>query len=141
MPCYKQIVGSTTNPVSRWRTHKSTCNSQDSNSTGLAKHFMTGCPNDLGRDKMTLDFTLINYYDTSKEKLILAEHEPGQCRCPECDKLKSLEDKLILKLGTFYGSGMNSRDEVISKSRFNWTWMSLQGGFKKMQMFILQETL
>jgi hypothetical protein len=82
---------------------------------------MTGCPNDLGRDKMTLDFTLINYYDTSKEKLILAEHEPGQCRCSECDKLKSLEDKWILKLGTFYGSGMNSRDEVISKSRFNWT--------------------
>ena len=85
-----------------------------------AKWNMTGCPNDLGRDKMTLDFTLIDYYDTSNEKLILAEHEPGQCRCPEYDKLNSLEDKLILKLGTFYGSGMNSRDEVISKSRFNW---------------------
>ena len=29
VPCHKQIVGYTTNPVSRWSTHKSTCNSKN----------------------------------------------------------------------------------------------------------------
>ena len=34
--------------------------------------------------------------------------------------LKDLEDKLILKLGTFYGDyGLNSRDEIILKTRGN----------------------
>ena len=120
VPCNKQIVGSTTNPTSRWRNHKSTCNSEKSTSTGLSNHFRIGCQNDTGRDKSTLDFTLIDFYETSQEKLTIARHEPGQCRCSECDNLKLLEDKWILKLGTFYGNGMNSRDEVKSKSRFNW---------------------
>ena len=103
IPCQKQIVGSTTNPLERWRNHKSTCNSKKSSSTGLAKHFKLGCPNDTGRAKTTLDFTLIDFYDTTMEKLVLAKHEPGvKCQCNECGKLKSLEDFWILKLGTFH---------------------------------------
>ena len=69
MPCHKRIVRSTTNPTNRWSTHKSSCNSEKSNSTGLSKHFKQGCPNDIGRDKGTLDFTLIDFYDTTEGKL------------------------------------------------------------------------
>ena len=94
IPCHKQTVGSTTDPTSRWRTHKSTCNAKNSTSTGLSKHFMEGCPNDPGKEKETLDFTLIDHYDTTAAKLARAKHEPGpKCRCSECDHLKSLEDK------------------------------------------------
>ena len=89
--------------------------------TTLTKHFKAGCPNDTGRDKATLDFTLLDYIDTTQEKLALANHEPGpKCRCSECEKLKALEDAWILKLGTFYEKGLNTRDEVKSKSRCNW---------------------
>ena len=122
IPCHKQIVGSTTDPPARWRTHKSTCNLKNSNSTGLSKHFKEGCPNDQGKEKTTLDFTLIDYLDTSSTKLIEANHEPGvKCRCSECGRLKSLEDTWIIKLGTFYDHGFNSRNEIKAKSRANWT--------------------
>ena len=121
IPCHLKTVGSTTDPPSRWRTHKSTCNSQNSNSTGLSKHFKTGCPNDTGRSKNTLDFTLLDYHDTTQAILNLANHEPGpKCRCSECGKLKSKEDEWILKLGTFYENGLNSRDEIKARSRSNW---------------------
>ena len=121
IPCHKQIVGSTSDPTSRWRNHKSACNSRNSNSTGLSKHFKTGCPNDQGRDKRTLDVTLLDYYDTTKEKLVLAKHEPGaKCRCQECGNLKLIKDKWILKLGSFYNHGLNSRDEVKTNSRYKW---------------------
>ena len=80
-----------------------------------------GCPHDMGRDKSTLDFTLLDYFDTTEEKLRHFEHLPGpKCRCSECEKLKLLEDRWILKLGTFYVHGLNSRNEVKSKSRYNW---------------------
>ena len=120
IPCQKRIVGSTNSPCERWRNHKSQCNSKKCKSTGLSKHFMEGCPNDLGRSKTTLDFTLLDYYDTTDEKLRMAKHVPGpSCRCTECGKLKNIEDFWMLKLGTFY-DGFNSRDEVKAKSRFNW---------------------
>ena len=72
---------------------------------------------------MTLDYTLLDYYDTSLEKLALANHEPGpKCRCDECGHLKSIEDKWLVNLGTLYDDdkGMNSRDELKSKSRCQW---------------------
>ena len=85
------------------------------------KHFKTGCPNDIGKEKTTLNFTLLDFYDTTPEKLLRANHESGaKCRCRECGHLKSIEDHWIINLGTFYDHGMNSRDEVKSKSRFNW---------------------
>ena len=119
VPCSKIIVGSTQNPNQRWANYKSCCNKRKSNGTGLSKHFMEGCPNDEGVEKLTLDITLLDYYDTTNEKLIKSNHEKGpQCRCNECNNLKSLEDKWILKLGSFYGrSGLNTRDEIKRKTR------------------------
>ena len=125
IPCRKIIVGSTQNPVKRWATHKSDCNqTSECKKTGLSKHFTIGdgCPLDPGRQKETLNFTLIDFYDTTREDLEEANHEKGpKCRCKECNSLKDLEDKMILKLGTFYGtSGLNERDEIVSKTRCNW---------------------
>ena len=54
-PCGKIIIGSTQDPPSRWANCKSSCNKQNSKSTGLAKHFMDGRPFDTGVEKMTLD--------------------------------------------------------------------------------------
>ena len=118
IPCKKQIVGSTQDPVKRWRNYKSTCNSERSNSTGLASHFMDGCPFDTGKEKTTLDITLIDYFDTTPEKLQRAGHVPGPyCQCKECNLLKDLENRWILKMCSFYGSsGLNSRDEVKTKA-------------------------
>ena len=76
----------------------------------------------MGKDKTTLDVTLKDFYDTTQQKLMLANHESGpKCRCSECGKLKSLEDAWIINLGTLYDHGLNSRDEVKEKSRYNWT--------------------
>ena len=64
IPCRKQIVGSTVNPRQRWSNYKSSCNSKTSKITGLSKHFSQweGCPNDPGRQKETIRFTLIDFY-------------------------------------------------------------------------------
>ena len=80
---------------------------------------MEGCPNDDGKNKEILSFTLVDYFDTTKEKLRRAKHEPGpKCRCQEYPNLKDLEDKWILKVGSFFGvSGLNSRNEIKSKTR------------------------
>ena len=108
--------------MKRWSNYKSTCNSQTSKSTGLAKHFMDGCLFDSGKEKMTLGFNLIDFFDTTEGKLLEAGHVPGpKCRCSECNKLKDLEDRWILKMGSFYGiSGLNSRDEIKNKTRCTW---------------------
>ena len=122
LPCNKTIVGSTQDPKARWANYKSCCNLKKSNGTGLCKHFMEGCSNDLGLDKSTLDFTLIDYFDTTEEKLLHAKHVTGpKCRCTECGKLKDLEDRWILKVGSFYGnSGLNNRNEIKRKTRAQW---------------------
>ena len=120
IPCNKEIIGSTTNPNLRWANYKSCCNRKKSNGTGLCKHFMEGCPNDKGDvHKKNLSFSLVDFYDTTNEKLKKAKHLPGpKCRCKECMKLKEIEDKWILKMGSFYGSsGLNIRDEIKKKSR------------------------
>ena len=41
--------------------------------------------------------------DTSAEKFQRARHKKGNCKCSECDILRRIETKWILKLGTFYG--------------------------------------
>ena len=125
IPCEKTYVGSTTDPPSRWRNHKSTCNKKEpSTSSGLSKHFTQygGCPNDLGREKETLNFTLVDYIDVEPENLTRVGHVKGaQCTCSECNRLKDKEDKWILKMGTFYGEGLNSRDQIQSKTRCMWS--------------------
>ena len=122
VPCNKQIIGSTQDPKLRWANYKSTCNKRNSRSTGLCSHFMEGCPNDPGPDKMTLDFSLIDFFDTTQEQLKRSNHVQGpKCRCKECQKLKDLEDKWIMKVGSFYGkSALNNRNEIKTKTRGQW---------------------
>ena len=83
---------------------------------------MDGCPFDTRKEKLTLVMTLIDFFDTTDDKFVAAGHVPGpKCRCKECNHLKDLEDRWILKMGTFYGiSGLNSRDEIKGKTRSNW---------------------
>ena len=83
---------------------------------------MEGCPNDTGVDKDHIRLTLLDFLDTTEEKLRLAEHQPGpQCKCEECKKLLRTENKWILRLGTFFRpTGLNSRDEVKSDVRGNY---------------------
>ena len=130
VPCGKQYVGSTQNCQSRWSCHKHSANfpegkdplNKKAPGTGLAKHFQRGCPNDLGPTKHTLRFTLLDYYDSSQDMLSKVGHKGGAaCRCVECNALKDIEDRWILKVGACFGrSGMNERSEVVNKTRYNW---------------------
>ena len=111
LPCRLQYVGSTVSVTARWANTKQRCNKRDSDSTGLYKHFRDGCPNDTGQDKSTIRFSIIDFMDTTSEKLRVSGHKKGNCKCSECDKLRKLENKWILRLGTFYGdSGLNARN-------------------------------
>ena len=118
MPCELTYVGSTQSPVARFSSHKSSANSGKSKDTGLAKHFMKGCPYDPGRQKETLNFVLVDHMDTTVEKLAAVGHVGGvSCVCSECHKLKVLEDKFILRIGSLYSQGLNTRDEIQRKTR------------------------
>ena len=86
--------------------------------TGLYEHFRDGCPNDDGREKKNIRISLIDYIDTSVEKLSRANHKKGNCKCCECDRLRRTENRLILRLGTFHGdSGLNGRSIINSGVR------------------------
>ena len=99
--------------ISRWANTKLRCNARDSDMTGLYEHFRDGCPNDDGRDKNNIRISLIDYLDTTSEKLQRAGHKKGNCKCGECEKLRKLENKWIMRLGTFHGeSGLNKRNTV-----------------------------
>ena len=65
--------------------------------------------------------TLLDLMNTTVEQLQVAGHEPGpQRRCAECRKLKRIEDKWIMRLGTLHGaSGLSTRDEIVSAVRGN----------------------
>ena len=119
MPCKLLYTGSSQSPLARFSSHKSSANSGQSKASGLAKHFMNGgCPHDPGRGKETLNFTLVDHMDTTVEKLAAAGHTGGAyCSCSECRKLKILEDKFMLKIGSLYSQGLNSRDEIQRKTR------------------------
>ena len=119
--CGKQYVGSTTDVCGRWAAAKSACNKQNSNSTGLYKHFQEGCPSDTGPAKSHIRITLVDYLDTTEQLLEEAGHSAGpQCRCSQCNRLKRIEDKWIMRMGTFVGqSGLNSRDEIVTNVRGN----------------------
>ena len=111
-------MGSTNSMTARWANTKKRCNGRDSDSTGLYKHFRYGCPNDPGIKKESIRISLIDFVDTSVEKLRVARHKGGNCKCMECDKLRKVENKWILRLGTFYGrSGLNARNVIESGVR------------------------
>ena len=104
--------------TSRWANTKQRCNKRDSDSTGLYKHFRDGCPHDTGPNKQTIRISLIDFMDTTAVKLRDAGHKKGNCVCSECEKLRKLELKLILRWGTFYGdSGLNERNIINSAVR------------------------
>ena len=114
--CKLQFVGSTTVVCSRGAATKS-CNKANSNSTGMYKYFMDGCPNNTGTDKPHLRLTLLDYLDTTEQKLNSAGHQSRpQCQCAECAKLLKTENKWIMRLETLFGnSGLNVRVEIKSK--------------------------
>ena len=87
--------------------------------TGLEKHFKGGCSQHQGPALESVRVTLLETFETSKEKIANSKHKAGEgCRCSECEKLKSLEDKWICRLGTFHGRfGLNERDEMKRKTR------------------------
>ena len=118
IPCRLQYVGSTVSMTSRWANTKQRCNKRDSDSTGLYKHFRDGCPNDMGIEKQTIRISLIDFMDTSARKLVDVGHKKGNCICSECDRLRKIETKWILRLGTFYGeSGLNERNIINTSVR------------------------
>ena len=112
---------STTDLYARWAATKSACNKANTNSKDLYKHFQEGCPSDGDQDEDNIRLTLLDFLDTTVGKLDTAGHISGpQCRFTECNKLKRVKDKWILRLGTFYGaSGLNSRDEIVGTARSN----------------------
>ena len=83
----------------------------------------SGCPNDTGRNKNTLRFTFVDYLDsvnTTLSKLENVGHVQGaKCCCPECEALKILEDRFILKTGSFYTEGLNSYPQIKAKCHCN----------------------
>ena len=83
---------------------------------------MDGCPTHINTGNVAhLTWTLVDHVDTSEGRLATAGHQGGaKCRCEECLRLKSTEDKWICRLGAFHGpSGLNSRDEIKARSRVN----------------------
>ena len=78
------------------------------------EHIMTG-------NVTHVTWTLVDHYDTTEEKMRVADHGGSGCSCDECQKLKSVEDKWICRLGTFNAPhGLNTRDEIKSRSRVNY---------------------
>ena len=77
-------------------------------------HFVNGCPGAADKEKKHLQLTLLDHMDVTEEELAAAAHQPGAgCTCKLCSKLKRLEDRWIMRLGSFYfGSGLNDRDEI-----------------------------
>ena len=82
---------------------------------------MEGCPAHVDGDLSHLKWTLLDSVDISVESLDNVGHVGGaKCRCSECTRLKTVEDKWICRLGSFYGaSGLNTRDEIKARSRVN----------------------
>ena len=117
--CQLMYVGSTTDVCARWSQTKKACLDRDNSNTGLYKHFKDGCPG-YNSSLSHLNWILVDSVTTSEEELREAGHQGGaKCRCKICEKLKSVEDKWICRLGTFYAHGLNTRDEIKAKARVN----------------------
>ena len=71
----------------------------------------------MGREKETLNFSLVDYIDVKPEDLTRVGHVKGQqCICIECNRLNDKEDKWILKMGNFYGEGFELKRSNPSKN-------------------------
>ena len=117
--CWLIYVGSTVDVCSRWAQTKKACLDENSVNTGLYEHFRDGCPaNTVNTDLAHLRWTLVDHIDVTEEQLVNAGRQGGaKCRCKECSRLKTVEDKWNCRLGSFYGSsGFNTRDEIKARS-------------------------
>ena len=126
-----QYVGSTTDVCHRWSSTKTACLGRKLTNTGLYKHFHEGCPEHLANgDVRHLVWTLVDFIETSEDLLREAGHIGGvACRCSECERLKNQEDKWICRIGSFNAPhGLNTRDEIKSRSRVNFSRSTLPGG-------------
>ena len=97
--------------------------------TGLENHFKEGCAL-YCKDLKSVRVTLLEHMNVTEEGLTSAIHQAGPgCRCHQCEKLKSMEDKWICRLGTFHGNfGLNERDEVRRRARGSyWNKLEVQG--------------
>ena len=103
----------------RWANTKSRINNRKEAGTGLETHYLEGCSQHLGPDLGSVRATLLEHMITTHERLISSSHKPGPgCRCAECGKLKTLEDKWICRLGSYHGKfGLNDRNELTNKVR------------------------
>ena len=120
--CNLIYVGSTVDVCRRWSQTKKACLDRNNSNTGLYKHFRDGCPTHATTGNLNhLTWTLVDRIDTTEGRLVSAGHQGGpKCRCSECMRLKSTEDKWICRLGAFHGpNGLNSRDEIKARSRVN----------------------
>ena len=136
--CGLIYVGSTVDVCSRWAHTKKACLDENSVNTGLYKHFRDGCPaNTANTDLAHLRWTLVDHIDVTEEQLVNAGHQGGaKCRCKECSRLKTVEDKWIRRLGSFYGSnGLNTRDEIKARSRVNFMGNKKKINFVSLDFF------
>ena len=120
--CLLQYVGSTCDVCSRWSGTKTACLGGNKTNTGLYKHFHEGCPTHQNTgDVRHLTWTLLDSMVTSEGKLAEVGHGGGvACRCSECQRLKDIEDKWIMRMGTFNPPhGLNTRDEIQTRCRVN----------------------
>ena len=107
---------------SRWSGTKTAGLGGNKTNTGLYKHFHEGCPTHHNTgDVRHLTWTLLDSMVTSEEKLAEVGHGGGvACRCSECQRLKDIEDKWIMRMGTFNPPhGLNTRDEIQTRCRVN----------------------
>ena len=121
--CGLQYIGSTVNLNQRFSCHKSGINKKDPNSkstSGLLKHFLSGCPGDNPPNQSHLKVTIIDSIKVDPVTLQRVGHVGQHCTCSECRRLKDCEDRNIIALGTFHPPhGLNERNEIRSQVRVN----------------------
>ena len=75
-------------------------------------------PGDTGKEKENMKVILLDFMDVTMEQVTEENHGGVGCVCTLCEKLKSLEDTWIMRLGTFFHpGGLNKRDEIKRKVR------------------------
>ena len=121
--CLMHYVGSTSKLLPRWANHKHEINTKDPQncSTALSRHFISGCPGDISKKKEHLKIILVDYHDTTIEKLMACGHKDGPgCKCEECITLKTIEvDSMLQTNSISIQYGLNSMDEVIFITQSN----------------------
>ena len=104
-----QYVGSTTSMTQRWSNTKSVINSMQTRGnvqpgTRLETHFKKSCSQYSGPSLRHVKIALLEHFDTTEEKLTIANHKPGAgYGLSQCERLKLLKDKWITRMGSNHG--------------------------------------